>query len=87
VSTNFCPKKFLFVREVRSRSCIGPRLLWPSELFAKKIERQKKGQGFDLALGWKKLQRDLSTGAGQRVHPALHPIPRILDVFITEPFF
>jgi hypothetical protein len=30
---------------------------------------------------------DLSTGASQRVHPAMHPAFRILDVFIVKPFF
>src|SRR5512144_182031 len=35
----------------------------------------------------KKLLRQLSTGASERVHPALHPAFRILNIFITEPFF
>jgi hypothetical protein len=49
---------------------------------------KKKGKDFDLALRTNKLLREiLSTGASQRVHPAMHPAFRILDVFIVKPFF
>lgn len=54
--------------------------------FTKEIK--KKGKDFDLALRTNKLLREiLSTGASQRVHPAMHPAFRILDVFIVKPFF
>jgi hypothetical protein len=62
VSTNFCAKNFSFVRGIRSSACIGQRLpcpgvfCWRASLEKNKKRknwevRQKKGQGFDLALG------------------------------------
>jgi len=86
-----CPRNSFFCLHWTKIALSGSNLL--ASFFGKnkkKIGRlyKKKGKNFDLALRRKKLLREiLSTGASQRVHPALHPTSRILDIFITSPFF